>query len=91
MTSNIKPRGDYVLIRVVEQGKTKSGIHIPQQSVQGKQFFVEAFGPLIKDLAIGDRVQMVTYQGKGDFFPLPNDKDLLIIKQEYIALVYPKE
>ncbi len=64
---------------------------LPQQSVQGKQFYVEAMGEKVKNLAVGDRVQMVTYQGKGDFFPLPNDNSLLIIREEYIALVYPKE
>ena len=81
-----RPRGDFVLIRIVELGQTVSGIAMPQTAVQGKEFQVVAIGPQVDDLMEGDKVLMI---GKlnTDYFALPNSKELIVIKQEYVVLV----
>ena len=80
------PRNDYCVIQVNEIGETPSGIAMPDYSVQGKEFIVVAMGNSVEDLDIGDRVLMLGNQGV-TYFPLPNSKNLIVIKQEHIVLV----
>ena len=63
--NEIRPRNDMVLIRMTEAGRNRAGIHIPQIAVQSKLFYVEAVGPQVEDLEIGDRVQILAAEGAG--------------------------
>jgi len=81
-----KCRNDFVLIRVVDVGMSEGGVAIPQISIQGKEFHVEAVGPDVNELEVGDKVMMIGKQWN-EYYPLPNCKDLLVIKQEFIVLV----
>ncbi|MDE2095623.1 MAG: hypothetical protein KGL39_00070 [Patescibacteria group bacterium] len=84
---NYRPRNDYCLVRYVDIGKTPSGIATPNSSIQGKKFFIEAFGPDVEDLQVGDRILMVGTE-KEDWAFLPNSRELLLIKQANIVMVY---
>lgn len=86
MTVKYRPRNDMVLIRQVDHGKTKSGIAIPQISIQGKGFFVEAVGPDVENLKVGDKVLMTGTLG-GTYFEVPFDKDLMVMRQEFVILI----
>ncbi len=85
----IRPRGSFVLIRIIDMGKTPEGtIAIPQQSIEGKIFEVEAIGPKVeKDIKPGDRVLMIGKFGV-DYYPLPNSNNLLIIEESHVVLVF---
>jgi NADPH:quinone reductase-like Zn-dependent oxidoreductase len=78
-------RNDFVLVRIIDLGFMK-GIAMPQSSINGKQFVVEALGPDVETLKVGDKVLMLGNVGV-TAFPLPNANNLIVLKQEYIALV----
>jgi hypothetical protein len=82
-----KPRNDFVVVRVSTQDTNFAGIALPQISASAKQFHIVAFGPDVKDLSIGDRIIIVAKQGEGDYYPIPQSKDLIVLRQAYIALV----
>ena len=84
---DFKPRNDFALIRVTQLGSV-GGIAVPDTAVQGKQFTVEAVGPKVEDLMVGDKVLMVGSQQTGDWSFLPNHRDLIIIREANIVLVY---
>ena len=86
MTVIYRPRNDFVLVRIVELGETKSGIAVQQISIQGKQFVVVAIGPLVEDLKVGDKVMMIGKVGD-QYYPLPNYKDLLVISEQNVVLI----
>lgn len=74
---NFKPKKDYVLIKLEkkEDGlrKTKSGIYLPDTtdntskaaSPASHNFIVEAVGPDVKSIAVGDFVIFNEYDLKG--------------------------
>lgn len=80
-----QPRNDSVLVRIIDLSVTPTGIQLPDASIEGKEFLVEAIGPTVKDLEPGDKVLMLGKQGV-EFFPLPNSKNLIVLKQEYVVL-----
>ncbi len=82
----LQPRNDWVLIEIIELGKTPSGIAIPEISVEGKEFYVRNIGPKVEDLQIGDRVLMIGRQGV-DYFPLPRSSTLIIMREKDVILV----
>ena len=83
---NFIPRNDFVLVRIV-QLKEVGGLAMPDIAIQGKCFVVVAVGPDVKDLEPGDRVLMIGSEGV-HYYPLPSSKDLLVIKQDHVVLVY---
>jgi len=85
-----KPRNDYVLIRVVDLGSTPGGIVVSDYSIEGKEFVIVAVGEQVKGLVSGDKVLMLGTQGV-NYFPLPNSKDLIVMKQEHVVLVQERE
>ena len=85
-----KPRNDMVLLRMVDVGISKGGVHIPQISDHGKEYHVVAIGPKVEGLAIGDKV-MAAGRVNVDFAFLPGFKDLFIIKQDNVQMVYTEE
>lgn len=80
------PRNDIVLIRVVKVERLPDQISFPDNSIQGKQFVVEAIGPAVKDLSPGDVVMMLGAPNV-HYYEVPNSNDLLVIKQEHIVIV----
>lgn len=80
-----QPRNDYVLIRVTELGESPGGVALPDSAIQGKKFTVDAVGPAVIDLALGDEVLMLGSQG-AQYYPLPNSKQLFVIRQEHVVL-----
>ncbi len=83
------PRNDYVLVRVV-QLEEWHGLVMPETSIQGKEFVVEGIGPHVEDLEVGDKVLMTGNMGV-TYYPIPNQKDLIITKQENVALRFEEE
>ena len=84
----IRPRGKFVLIRIIDIGKNPEGtIAIPQQSIEGKVFEVEAIGPDVDNLKVGNQVLMIGKYGT-DFYPLPNSNNLIIIEESHVVLVF---
>lgn len=86
----LRCRNDNVLIRIVQVGKTDSGVLLPEISVEGKLFCVEAVGPKVDDLKVGDKVIMVG-EINVDYGYVPGMKDLLCIKQGNVVLVMEPE
>lgn len=83
-----RPRNDFVLVRVKKA--TERGLMMPDQAAQGKRYVVEAIGPEVEDLAVGEMVLMIGTEGENWGY-LPNDHDLIIIKQASIALITGRE
>ena len=90
MAKKVHPRNDYVLIKSITLGQTESGIALPDQSIQGKKYVVEALGPKVEGLKVGDSILMVGTAGE-DWAFLPGSKDLLIIKEQNCVLIYEEE
>ena len=84
-----RPRNDQVLVRIVPVEDVR-GIKMPQVSIEGKNFRVEAMGPKVEGLSVGDHVLMIGRKGT-EYYPLPNCNDLLIIRQEFVALIVEGE
>ena len=80
-----QPRNDYVLVKVSIREETEGGVALPQVSIQGKKFTVEAIGPKVEGLNVGDEVMMVGHHG-ANYYELPNSKDMIVIKQECVVL-----
>jgi hypothetical protein len=85
-----KPRGDRVLLRQVLVGETESGIKVPDYSVHGKYYIVEAVGKEVKEVEIGDKVLMVGEENR-QWAYIPQSKDLLITREDCIWLSYGEE
>ena len=85
-----RPRNDWVLVRIHRHDFVK-GIRMPQVAIEGKQFVIEAVGPQVEGLQPGDTVLMVGSKAGAEFYPLPNSVDLLVIREEFVALVMEEE
>lgn len=84
-----RPRNDCVLVRIIDKGHVR-GIAVSDTSIHGKEFIVEAIGPQVDGLEIGDKVFMTGIQGE-DYAPLPNDKTLMLIKQSNILVIVDED
>lgn len=80
------PRSGFVLIRVKFIDTNEQGVAVPQTSAEAKQYHVEAVGPGVKDVEVGDRVLMIGRPNE-DYWQLPNSKDLILIKESCVAVV----
>jgi len=81
-----RPRHDYVLLRC--QAREDLGtLKMPQNSAEGKEWFVEAVGPDVEDLKVGERVE-ASGQPKVDFWFVPGYSDLIVIKERNVQIVY---
>lgn len=85
MSKSYEPRNDLVLISKKKRG-TIRGLHMPEASAEGIDFFVEAFGPLVTDLKVGDQVMLM---GKSvePFYPVPGETHLIICEQKLVAYI----
>lgn len=78
------PRGDNVIVRVVQHGAHK-GLAMPDKAQEGKEYVVVGMGPKVEELEIGDKVLMAGTQGV-DWDYLPGCKDLLALKQGNVLI-----
>ena len=85
MNLKFVPRNDFVLFRLVDRQMVR-GVYVPQVSAQGKERVIEAIGPKVEDLKVGDKVFVIGEVGV-DVVALPNDKDLYLTKQINVVLV----
>lgn len=83
----MKPRNDFVLVRIVSIGETESGIQLPDYSIEGKEFVVDAIGPDVENLNVGDKILAIGTIGQ-DLVYLPRRKDLFLTKQNNIVVVF---
>ncbi len=74
------PRGDYVLVQLIDVTLSTGGVALPSISADAKSFYVVSCGPDVKDLKEGDQVQMIGTIGE-DIARLPREKGLFITKQ----------
>ena len=83
----LKPLSEYVVLSQVKQeNKTESGIILSTTEKDKPSIaIVEAVGPKVKDLMIGNKVVYQTYSGTKVKL---NDHEYLIIKQENILAIY---
>jgi hypothetical protein len=83
------PRNDFVLFRLVDKGIVR-GIVVPQISAQGKERIVEAIGPDVKDLHVGDKVYVIGSMNE-DLVSLPNEPDLYLTKQSNVVVIVQED
>lgn len=83
------PRNDFVLIEVVRVPETDSGIAVPDDSIEGKAFIVRGIGPKVEGLKVGDQVFPMGRKHES-YWELPNRRDLLVLKQECVAVIIEK-
>lgn len=86
MGTKIKPRNDQVLCRMVKVN-TVHGLVMPDIAQEGKQYVVEAIGPKVEDLKVGDKILASGTRGVNWDF-LPGFSDLFIISEKNIPLTY---
>lgn len=85
----IKPRNDYVVCRAKKIEHLR-GLAMPDISRESEEYYVEAMGPLVEDLKLGDRV-LVTGQKDLNWSFIPGFPGLFITKQENVVLVIERE
>lgn len=85
-----QPRNDFVLIKVTARDKSAHGVVLPQVSMEAKDYMVVSFGSDVKGLKAGDRVLLIGQLGM-QYFPVPREQDLILIKQEGVALVIAED
>lgn len=88
--SMIQPRNDMVLVRIIEKGKTLSGIALPNRAAEGVDYIVAAIGPKVEGLEVGDRVMVIGRRGF-EWDVIPGEKDLFLIKETNVPMVYREE
>lgn len=79
-----QPRNTLVLIQIINLGKV-GNVAMPDIAEAGKKNIVEAIGPKVEDLQVGDDVLVVGEEGK-DFFFLPGTRRLLVTKEMNVVL-----
>jgi hypothetical protein len=89
MAIKFSPRNDFVLVRIVDKGFV-GNLAVPGRSAQGKQYFIVAKGPDVKDLKVDDQVLCIGQVGQ-DVILLPDHNDLLVTKQNNVILVVTEE
>ena len=80
-----KPRGDFVLFRVITIDKTDGGVALPDVSPEGKSNYVLAVGENVKDLNPGDRILVIGVLGQ-DVVHLPREKSMMLTKSANVML-----
>ena len=73
------------MLRLSNRETNEMGIALPQRSSSSLQFRVEAVGDDVRNLSVGDRVIVYAKQGMGDYYELPTDSNLILLREEFIA------
>ncbi len=84
-----RPRKDFVIIRIETVDKVNE-LYMPQNTLHGQRFKVEAIGPEVEDLKVGEQVLM-TGQAGVDYSYIPNYPGLLVTKEGNVILVFEPE
>lgn len=79
-----KPRNDFVLFRMISKDKIR-GLAMPQISEQAKERIIEAVGPDVVGLSVGQKVLVVGTIGS-DVVPLPNEGNMFLTRQGNIIV-----
>lgn len=88
MSTKYNPRNDFVIIRAVKRDATPTGIGIPQNSAWGEEYIVEAIGPKVENLKIGDKVMMIGSEQNGTMSRIPMTKDLMVTREENVIYTW---
>lgn len=83
------PRNDWVLVKVGPRRKIR-GLEMPEKSIEGKLFTVQAVGPQVQTLKVGDSVLMGGVLNE-TYYQVPGTPDLIVIKQDLVILVMSPE
>lgn len=83
------PRNDLVIVREVVREKIGS-TYVPEKSLEGREYYVESYGPKVLDLVKGDQVQISGKIGE-NWGIVPGFTKLLIGMEAYVAIKYVKE
>ena len=86
----LRPRNDFVLLRVTDKGITPGGLALPDTAAQGKVIVVVAVGEKVEGLKEGDRVLAIGAVGEdlvGLPSYLPNSRGLVMTRQQNVILV----
>lgn len=78
-------RNDFVLIRVINKGKAH-GLAMPDKSAEGKERIVEAIGPKVEDLKVGDKVFVIGTNNQ-DVIALPGEVSLFLTREANVVLI----
>ena len=89
MTAKMIPRNDRVLCRIVKIDLVR-GMIMPDISQEGSQYIVEAVGPLVTDIKVGDKVLASGIKDVHWGF-VPGHSDLFVIGEKDIPLIYVEE
>ena len=81
------PRNDYCVVRVKKRDVGPDGVELPDSSLEGKDFVIEAVGVDVDNLKKGDKVLMVGSKGE-DWAFIPRSNELLVIKEANIVGVW---
>jgi hypothetical protein len=81
-----QPRNDQVIIREHKRS-ILDGLAMPDESIEGKVFIVEAIGPKVEGLKVGDKVWMSGLLN-ATYANLPCESDLLIMEQKYVLTTW---
>ncbi len=85
-----RPRGDFLIISEQVLEKVR-GLAVPQTSVEGKTWTVEALGPKVEDsVKVGDKVLIISTLFE-HFVPVPSERGLYLTKCSNVALVVGDE
>lgn len=85
-----RPRNDFVLLRRVKIDRTKEGLVMPDISEEGYITVIEAIGPTVEDLEVGDQVMAIGSPGV-DLVVLKTDRNLFMTKEANVLVVLEKE
>lgn len=85
MSRVYKPRNDLVIVRQSKREQI-GAIRLPDHSADSIKLTVEAFGPDVKDLEVGQEVLMLGTVGE-TFVPVPGARDLFMLRQGAVACV----
>lgn len=80
-----KPRNDFVVIKI-SKVDTLRGIAVPENSIEGMEFSIVAFGPKVEGLKSGDKVMILGKLGD-DYGFIPGSRQLIVTKESNVALV----
>lgn len=84
MPNKYIPRGNVVLVRVKEAGKTKGGLHRPDISADSQRFYAEAWGDKVTGLNKGDEV---IFKLGAAGLRLDDDRDLMLVDGDNVICV----
>ena len=86
---NYRCRNDFVLIRVINKGQAH-GLAMPDKSAEGKERVVEAVGPKVDNLKVGDKVFVIGSMNQ-DVISLPGERDLFLTRETNVVLVVEED